>query len=273
MSSRRLTKISLAAAIVMMVVAVGGFIVTLVLNAFVMDKYNAYGEVPIPGSGSLQLPAGQVTASFHTEVIGRPAGGGLPVPQLGFSIDPPAGVPEPTVTESYGSTTTVNNDAHVRVWMVQIPAAGTYNIKTEGQVGGYISPRLAFGHQSAYGSLVWAFVVLFGIGLLSLIGTVWWSARTRLSKPQIVTADQPISPYNPTDLGASTAAPEQPVWSYPATGPEVSTAAPERSLSSYAPNDEGVKLEQLKTLASLRDSGALTEAEFEAEKRRILDGR
>ncbi|MGB8206170.1 MAG: SHOCT domain-containing protein, partial [Mycobacterium sp.] len=44
-------------------------------------------------------------------------------------------------------------------------------------------------------------------------------------------------------------------------------------LSTYAPNDEGVKLEQLKTLSSLRDSGALTEAEFEAEKRRILDGR
>lgn len=35
--------------------------------------------------------------------------------------------------------------------------------------------------------------------------------------------------------------------------------------------DEGTKIEHLKTLAALRDSGALTEAEFEAEKRRILD--
>jgi hypothetical protein len=32
-------------------------------------------------------------------------------------------------------------------------------------------------------------------------------------------------------------------------------------------------LEQLKTIAALRDSGALTEAEFNAEKRRILDGK
>ncbi len=32
------------------------------------------------------------------------------------------------------------------------------------------------------------------------------------------------------------------------------------------------KMEQLKTIAALRDSGALTEAEFETEKRRILDG-
>jgi len=30
---------------------------------------------------------------------------------------------------------------------------------------------------------------------------------------------------------------------------------------------------QLKTIAALRDSGALTEAEFKAEKRRILDGK
>ena len=40
----------------------------------------------------------------------------------------------------------------------------------------------------------------------------------------------------------------------------------------YEPTDEGVRLERLKTLAAMRDSGALTEAEFETEKRRILDG-
>ena len=33
------------------------FIVMLILNAFVLDDYDAYGEVPIPGSTSLQLPA------------------------------------------------------------------------------------------------------------------------------------------------------------------------------------------------------------------------
>ena len=38
------------ASILTLVVAVVGFIVTLVLNAFVLDKYDAYGEVPIPGS-------------------------------------------------------------------------------------------------------------------------------------------------------------------------------------------------------------------------------
>jgi hypothetical protein len=253
-SSRRFAKISLVAAIVLMVVSVAGFTVALILNIFVLDKYNAYGEVPIPGSGSLRLPAGEVTVSFHTEVIGSPAGGGLPVPQLGITIGSPAGAPKPAITESYGSTTTINNDAHVRVWVIHVPAAGTYNIKTEGQVSGYINPRLAFGHKSAYGPVVWVFVVLFGIGLLNLICTLWWSARTRSSKRRVVTAEQPASSYTIPD-------------------PEVSAATPERPLSSLTLSDEGIKLQQLKMLASLRDFGALTEAEFETEKRRILDGR
>jgi putative oligomerization/nucleic acid binding protein len=247
-------RVAIIGSVLTLVLAIVGFVVTLILNIFVLDKYNAYGEVPIPGSGSLQLPAGEVTVSFHTQVMSSPNGGGFPVPQLKWRIQPPDGVAEPTVTESDGSPTTVNNDAHVRVWVAQIPAAGTYNIETEGNVNGYISPRLAFGHQSPYGSLVWVFVGMFGVAVVSLIVTVWWSARARAAQRPNMTTPQPISSYTPTDLTAP-------------------VAAPQGSLPSYAPNDEGFKLEQLKTLASLRDSGALTEAEFQTEKRRILDGR
>jgi hypothetical protein len=242
MSSRRLAKISLAAGVVMMVVSVGGFIVALVLNMFFLDKYNAYGEVPIPGSGSLYLPAGEVTVSLHTVVIGSPNGGGLPVPPLGVTIAPPEGVAQPAVTESIGSTTTVNNDAHVRVWVARIPANGTYNIMTDGQVSGYISPRLAFGHKSSYDFLVWLFVAIFVVGLVDSIMSGWWLARTRR---KAVSAANPYFQSSPVV-------------------PEVPTAA--------EPSDEGVRLERLKTLAALRDSGALTQEEFETEKRRILEG-
>ncbi|HEY9263253.1 MAG TPA: SHOCT domain-containing protein, partial [Mycobacterium sp.] len=41
-------------------------------------------------------------------------------------------------------------------------------------------------------------------------------------------------------------------------------------VATYEPSDHGVRLEQLRNLAALRDSGALTEAEFQAEKRRML---
>ncbi|OBI65982.1 SHOCT domain-containing protein [Mycobacterium sp. E796] len=241
MTSRRLAKISLSTAVVLMVVSVAGFIVALVLNAFFLDKYNAYGEVPIPGSNSLNLPAGEVTISLHAVVVGSP-NGGLPVPPLGVTIAPPDGVAQPALSESIGSTTTVNNDAHVRVWVAQIPVAGTYNITTDGQVNGYINPRLAFGHKSSYGFLVWLFVGLFVAGLVGSILSGLWLSRTR--RKAVVAAN----PYYPPPVPVS-----------PPTTP-------------VEPSDEGVRLERLKTLAALRDSGALTAEEFEAEKRRILEG-
>ncbi|HWF27804.1 MAG TPA: SHOCT domain-containing protein [Mycobacterium sp.] len=249
MSSRRLAKISLAGAIVMMVVAVGGFIVSLVLNAFFLDKYNAYGEVAIPGSSSLDLPAGEVTISLHTVVIGSPNGGGLPVPPLGVTISPPDGVAQPVVTENIGSTTTVNNDAHVRVWVARIPAAGSYNIITDGKVNGFIDPRLAFGHSSSYGFLVWVFVAMFVVGLVDSIMSGMWLARTRRKAAAAFVAGAPH---------------------FPVVGPTVAPPPYEPPTAAEEPSDEGVRLERLKTLAALRDSGALTEAEFDAEKRRIL---
>ncbi len=246
MNRRRLAKISLAVAIILLVGSVIGFVATLTLNAFVLDKFSAYGEVPIPGTGTMHLPAGEVTVSFHTVSIGGVSGGGLPVPELGLDIDPPPGVAQPTVTENYGTTTSVNNDVHRRVWVVQVPTEGDYKITTEGQVNGFINPRLAFGHGSSSSShnLVWVFVGLFVVGLIGTVAAPIWLARN------------PSSPL--------------PVWQpmgQPSPSP-VATPAP-----AQLPTDEGVKIEQLKTLAALRDSGALTEKEFEDEKRRILDGR
>jgi hypothetical protein len=231
-----------------MVVAVPGFIATLVLNAFFLDHYDAYGEVPVPGSASLHLPLGEVTISFHTVVIGGPNGGGLPVPPLKITIDPPDGVARPVATENIGSTTTVNNDAHVRVWVAQVPADGTYNITTDGQVNGFIDPRLAFGHSSQLGFLVWVFVGMFGVGLVgSIVASKWLGHVGR----KAVVAGAPD--YLPV------------AQRRPVINPTV-TSAP------HEPGDEGVRLERLKTIAALHDSGALTSAEFEAEKRRILDG-
>ncbi len=230
----------------MMVVSVAGFIATLVLNAFVLDKYNAYGEVPIPGASRVHLPAGEVTISLHAVVIGGPNGGGLPVPPLGVTIKPPDGVAQPVVTENIGSTTTVNNDAHVRVWVAQIPADATYDVTTDGQVNGYITPQLAFGHSSSYGYLVWVFVTSFVAGLAISILSGMWLARSRRKAV--------VSAYPPPTF-----------QSFPQVDVQPSYAA-------RVPSDEGVRLERLKTLASLRDSGALTEEEFQAEKRRILGG-
>ena len=129
-----------------MIVGVIGFVVALSLNTFIFDRYNAYGEVPIPGTGSVALPAGEVTVSLHTRVISSPTGAGLPVPPLSVQVVPPTGVAQPDFEESIGSTTTVNNDSRRRLWRMQVAVAGDYQFTTDGQVGGFIAPRLAFGH-------------------------------------------------------------------------------------------------------------------------------
>jgi hypothetical protein len=237
-------RIAIRVAVLSIVAAGIGLVGSLVLNAFVLDEYDAYGEVPIPGSTSLHLPAGEMTVSFHTMVTGSPSSG-FPIPDLQFSITPPAGVPKPQVTESVGGTTTVNSDTHVQVWVVQIPQDGTYDIVADGNVNGYISPRLAFGHGTSYGWLTWVFGGLLALGVVELVVALLWSARS-------AKAARPLAPEEMMSLN-------EPTWSS-------GTASP-----SYAPSDQGVRLEQLRQLAALRDSGALTEAEFEAEKRRILE--
>ncbi len=240
-------RIAIIVGVLSMVVSIIGLVASLILNAFVFDDYNAYGEVPVPGSRSLHLPPGEVTVSFHTVITGRPAGGGLPIPDLKVGIDPPSGVATPKVTESIGGTTTLNSDAHVRVWVVQIPEGGTYTIRTDGNIGGYISPRLAFGHGSTYGWLWKVFGGLLALSTVELVAALIWSDRSAKRA-------RPLGPEELVNL-------DQPTWN----------AGPAPSAPSYPPTADVVRIEQLKSIAALRDSGALTEAEFEAEKRRILD--
>ncbi len=66
---------------VLLVVSIVGFGVSWFLNVFVFDEYDAYGEVPIPGTRTLHLPQGDVKVTFHTEIAGSMEGGSLPVPQ------------------------------------------------------------------------------------------------------------------------------------------------------------------------------------------------
>jgi hypothetical protein len=232
---KRAPRIAIVVSVLTLVVSVVGFVATLVLNTFVLDEYDAYGELPIPGSTTLELPAGEMTVSFHTVTTGRPTSG-FPIPDLSFGITP---------TENVGGTTSVNSDVRVRIWTVHIPQAGTYEVEAEGSVDGYIAPRLAFGHDDSRGWLLFVFGGLFGLGLLVLVVSLLWSSRAakkaRLLQHHELSADTPT-------------------WSA-GSPPAAST-----------PTDQGVRLEQIRHLAALRDSGALTEDEYAAEKRRILNG-
>lgn len=244
MTGRAGRRVALFGAVLTLVCGVVGLIVSVMLNAFVFDEFDAYGEVPIPGAGRLHLPAGEATISFHTAVPGG-VNGGFPVPALQLGITPPAGVPDPVVTESIGATTSVNSDVRVRLWVAQIPADGVYDVTVRGNVAGYISPQLAFGRDASLWWLVWAFGALIAVGAVLLVVAILWQLRP--GRPVFTPAPAPVSL-------------DEPEWPGPVPPP----------VDSYEPTDTNVRLEQLKTLAALRDSGALTAAEFEAEKRRIL---
>ena len=90
----------------------------------------------------------------------------------------------------------MNSDTHVQVWVVQIPEDGTYDIVTDGNVNGYISPRLAFGHGSSYGWLTWVFGGLLALGVVELVAALFWSARSAkaarpLAPEELMTLDEP----------------------------------------------------------------------------------
>jgi len=235
--AKTVSRILMASGILMMIIGAVGFFVTMMLNAFVLDDFDAYGEVPIPGSGQVQLPAGQAQISFHTSVTGSPSSG-FPLPSLRLNIVPPDGVADPVLTEDHSGVTTINSDTHIRVWVAEIPTAGTYTVRTDGQVNGYINPRLAFGKDSGPDYLPWVFGAVFGLGLVDLIVSLVLAMRRRTTPSVPFGAEAPLEQFTPTH--------------------------------QYTPSDQGVRLEQLKTLAALRDSGALTQDEFNAEKRRIL---
>lgn len=242
--NRRLgPRIAVVVAVLAVVAGAVGVVVTLILNAFVYDEFDAYGEIPVPGSGQLALPTGEVTISFHTVVAGG-SDGGFPVPPLRLGLRPVEGGPDPVVTRTTSSVTSVNNDVRVRIWVAQIPRDDVYAVETGGTVGGYIKPRLAFGRDTSSAVLPWAFGAVLGAGLIGLAPALMWSARTARRV-------QPLR--GPVSL-------DEQNWPGPLPPP----------VTSYQSTDHGVRLEQLKTLAALRDSGALTDAEFETEKRRIL---
>lgn len=162
----------------------------------------------------------------------RKSGSGTTFPPLRLHIEPPAGGRDPQVVEDPGASTVVNDDLRRQVWVMQVPEAGRYPVSIDGPVADYQNPRLAFGTDRALDGPIWVLVALSVMSMDLAIAGWWFQRRAK------------------------------------------ATAKPEPAIATdpYIPTDEGVRLEQLKTITALRDSGALTEDEFQAEKRRILKG-
>ncbi len=318
MSRQTAPRILTTIGIVTMIVAGIGFIASLLLNAYVFDKYDdfdAFGEVPMTAgaTSSPPLPAGEVTVYLHTVHVDG-VGGGITIPGLHFRVPVPGGGDD-AMSEDRGDSTTVGKDDHVRIGHLDVPQEGTrYDIKVDGDVSAFNQPRLAFGRETAYRVLPLAFGVAFGLAVVVFIIARVWAARVRRTSvvaqlppveagfapaPAMPVGDYPREP--PTLPKVPT---QQAVSPHPAVSPEhvvtpqqtaptlpnvpTQQASPGRpavtpqqaaptlpyvpTLEGVPSSDGGVRQQTLKTLAELRDSGALTEEEYQAETKRVLDG-
>ncbi|WP_142282727.1 SHOCT domain-containing protein [Mycobacterium aquaticum] len=158
-------------------------------------------------------------------------------------FEAPAGASSPVLIDHMGGTTTSNRDLRVQIGIAQIAQAGHYRVITEGPGSGNQRPRLSFGHGSPYGSAIWPFVGLIVLAVVALpLSILWWISADRRNRP--------LAQSNSAEF----AMPVQPVG-----------APTEHS------DGQGVRVERLRTVVALRQSGALTEAEFQSAKRRILN--
>jgi hypothetical protein len=187
-----------------------------------------------------------VTVTFHTVLVGG-GGSGLPIPPLKYTITGPGGF-DGQLTEDYGSTTIVNNDARARIGYLHLPEAGSYDVTLDGKVSAYLDPRLAFGTGSSFGNVPWLLAAVFGFAVVGLIVVRIWARR--------VTRRAAVPPPTPSPNWIPTSVPRE----YPPPA------------ASFTASDEGIRVQTLETLARLRDSGALTQDEYDAEKKRVLDG-
>ena len=110
--TRRITRGKLTFAVVALVLAAWGVLPFPIFEA-------PYGEVPIPGSATVHLPAGEVEVTLRTE------------PEV---IESPRWKP----ADSQGNML-------VRVWVVRIAQEADYHVKVDGEVYRPYHSSLTFG--------------------------------------------------------------------------------------------------------------------------------
>jgi hypothetical protein len=119
---------------VFLIVSFVGLFASIPLNAFVLDEFDAYGEVPIPGTGTLHLPAGDVTISFHSVYPeGADTENSIPIPEgLEVTITPPRGVLPVTLGSANGicDSNTDTDEGRCRVKVAHIRPVTTPSGRT-----------------------------------------------------------------------------------------------------------------------------------------------
>ena len=203
---------------------------------FVGGDLSSYAVIDVPGTKTVHLPTGTVEASFDA-LTGDVAA--MPLPELSLGVHPVGGGADPKITVARSDTINSGGESETLAAKIHVVKAGDYRVSITGG-GNYNQPRLLLGRSKAsrwLPILIIAVVVDLVIYLVSVV--VLRSLRRRQGE---VAADGPSSTRLTIELPRTAA----------------------------TPGDGGVE-ERLAQLDRLRSAGSVSDDEYAAERRRILD--
>lgn len=252
-----------------------------------LSNVDAFGTVSVPGTKVLHFPAGNVEINFATNSAGG-QGGSFFIPSMSLDVVSASGSGlQPTLKQASSSASAFGSQTRGVVFSMQVPRAGNYKVTATGDTSAYINPELLFGQGSPDGTIFeLAGIILGSMVLIAIIAGRF--VRPSDPPPTGVTALGPFqasTPFATSSSFSTTQAGGLPDGQSPAefltalsaslkTSGAASQGAPMGAAGQGAPAGaagQGAQLDELSKLADLHDRGVVTDAEFAAQKAKILD--
>jgi hypothetical protein len=167
-----LPRIGIAVLVTLVLGIIGGILESNIVQG---DYIAKYGTVPVPGSKVLHLPSKTVDVRYAVLLPGRGnETPDVPVPRnLGLAVtavDP--GAPAPTVKRDVGSSENsgdvADTDTAIQLWKVEVKHDGDYRVTARGGSFHAVNPKLLLGSGPAV-PIGFVFLGAFVIGVLVAI--------------------------------------------------------------------------------------------------------
>ncbi len=137
-----------------------------------ITNHAAYGNVPVPGSGQLTLPAADVLLFFEEDgIVGENYSPDMPT-DLQVAITVPLCPVAFELIPEFLFSSTVNNTGHVPYGRIKPTTAGAYLATTTASPSSAVSPRVTFGEPplNPFGpTWLGALIILAPFAVIALI--------------------------------------------------------------------------------------------------------
>ena len=223
------------------------------------DEADKYGRVSLPGKGVVELPEGDV-ALYYEERVTLDENESLDIPQ-GLTVTARR---EVTVKSKKVIQNAVNMDGRsLREFAkLEIPQAGRYRVSARSRSPGFNRPAVTFGKGQLEGlgrGAIYSGGAL-GAGLLVALAALLLGRRGYTPPPASVF----VPSAGGAPGGGAAPPPTPPVPGTQPAPPPASPAAP------VAPGTDPVEV-QLRELERQHQSGALSDADYAARRKQVID--